>query len=49
VAQREFEDSRDIANYRLQQWGQAACEKDEMHDQMMQLAHERDELWEQLV
>ena len=32
VARQEFEESRDIANYCLQQWGQVARERDELHD-----------------
>ena len=32
-----------IANYRLQQWGQATHKRDELHNQLMNLTIERDE------
>jgi hypothetical protein len=43
VVHQEFEESRGIANYRLQQWGQVARERDELYDQLMNLTIERDE------
>jgi hypothetical protein len=43
VAHQEFEESKGIANYHLQQWGQVAHERDELHDQLMNLTIERDE------
>jgi len=42
-AQLEVDEIQGIANYRLQQWGQAACERDELHNQLMNLTIERDE------
>ena len=42
-AQLEVDEIRGIANYRLQQWGQAARERDELHNQLMNLSIERDE------
>jgi hypothetical protein len=48
VARQEFEESRGIANYRLQQWGQVARERDELHDQLMNLTIERDEVVQEL-
>ena len=42
-AQQEVDEIRGIANYRLQQWGQIACERDELHNQLMNLTIERDE------
>ena len=43
-AQLEVDEIRGIANYRLQQWGQAARERDELHNQLMNLTIERDEV-----
>jgi transposase len=43
VVRQEFEESRGIVNYRLQQWGQVAHERDELHDQLMNLTIDRDE------
>ena len=40
-AQREVDEIRGIANYRLQQWGQTARERDELHNQLMNLTIER--------
>ena len=35
-------------NYRLQQWGQTAHERDKLHDQLMNLTIERDEAAQEL-
>ena len=47
-AQQEVEEIRGIANYCLQQWGQTACERDELHNQLMNLTIERDEAAQEL-
>ena len=47
-AQLEVEEIRGIANYCLQQWGQAARERDELHNQLMNLTIERDEAVQEL-
>ena len=46
--QQEVEEIRGIANYRLQQWGQTACERDELHNQLMNLTIKRDEAAQEL-
>ena len=43
-SQLEVDEIWGIANYRLQQWGQAAHERDELHNQLMNLTIERDEV-----
>jgi hypothetical protein len=48
MARQEFKESRGIANYRLQQWGQVAHERDELHDQLMNLTIDRDEAVQEL-
>jgi hypothetical protein len=48
MAHQEFKESRGIANYRLQQWGQVAREIDELHDQLMNLTIERNEAVQEL-
>ena len=47
-AQQEVEEIRGIANYRLQQWGQTARERDELHNQLMNLTIDRDEAAQEL-
>ena len=47
-AQLEVDEIQGIANYRLQQWGQAARERDELHNQLMNLTIERDEAAQEL-
>ena len=47
-AQQEVEEIRGIANYHLQQWGQTARERDELHNQLMNLTIERDEAAQEL-
>ena len=47
-AQLEVDEIWGIANYRLQQWGQAARERDELHNQLMNLTIERDEAVQEL-
>ena len=42
-AQLEVDEIRGIANYHLQQWGQTTRERDELHNQLMNLTIERDE------
>jgi hypothetical protein len=44
MARWEYEDNMGLSNCRLQQWGQAAPERDELHDRLMNLTIERDEL-----
>jgi hypothetical protein len=41
-AQQEVDEIHGIANYRLQQWGQTARERDELHNQLMNLTIERE-------
>jgi hypothetical protein len=41
-AQLEVDDIRGITNYRLQQWGQAARERDELEEQLEQVTRHRD-------
>jgi hypothetical protein len=41
-AQLQVDDIRGITNYRLQQWGQAARERDELEEQLEQVARHRD-------
>jgi hypothetical protein len=48
MARQEFEESKGIANYRLHQWGQVAHDRDELHDQLMNLTMERDEAVQEL-
>ena len=47
-AQQEVDEIRGIANYRLQQWGQTARVRDELHNQLMNLTIERDEAPQEL-
>jgi len=47
-AQLEVDEIRGIVNYRLQQWGQTARERDELHNQLMNLTIERDEVVHEL-
>ena len=47
-AQQEVEEIRGITNYHLQQWGQTACERDELHNQLMNLTIVRDEAAQEL-
>ena len=47
-AQQEVEEIHGIANYRLQQWGQTARERDELHNQLMNLTIEIDEAAQEL-
>ena len=47
-AQQEVDEIRGIANYRLQQWGQTARERDELHNQLMNLTIESDEAAQEL-
>jgi hypothetical protein len=48
MVHQEFEESKGIDNYRLQQWEQVAHERDELHDQLMNLTIERDEAVQEL-
>ena len=47
-AQQEVDEIHGIANYRLQQWGQTARERDKLHNQLMNLTIERDEAAQEL-
>ena len=47
-AQQEVDEIHGIANYRLQQWGQTARERGELHNQLMNLTIERDEAAQEL-
>ena len=47
-AQLEVDEIQGITNYRLQQWGQVARERDELHNQLMNLTIERDEAVQEL-
>ena len=47
-AQQEVDEIRGLANYRLQQWGQTMRERDELHNQLMNLTIERDEAAQEL-
>jgi hypothetical protein len=48
MTRQEFEESKEIANYCLQQWGQVARERDALHDQLMNLTIEQDEAVQEL-
>ena len=48
ISQHEVEEIHGIPNYRLQQCGQTARERDELHNQLMNLTIESDEAAQEL-